>query len=532
MKKLLILFFALLLTFVSCKDEPEVHTHDFGEWSTTERATCTEDGEKVRYCSCGEKQTEVVASSGHTPGEAKEEDRVDATYNKAGSYKMVVRCTTCYEKLSETSHTIPALIHVPANSVMENNIDATCYSEGSYDMVVYCSKCNEELERTTYTRPVIGHTPATAVIENRVEATCTTDGSYDEVVYCSVKNCGELISKTTKTIKADHDYQAGTCTRCGLSIPGLYNSYGDLVASWDKLINTYGLVIAKEYSDNSSDSDYYVSAKTSLYYILKNNSSLKSGVRLIIDDSVEFVGDYAFAGCTSLVSVKVGNSATWIGYGAFEGCTALTSVVVPKNVVSIKYDSFDGCTAITEINVDENNRNYKSIDGNLYSKNGKTLIKYAVGKTQTSFVIPSDVTRIEDRAFEGCKKLVSVTIPNSVTTIGYSAFKGCTALNSVTVPDSVTSIETMAFEGCTGLKSVTLGGGITRISVDTFYECATLTSVTILGTVTSIGKFAFFRCNSLANVYYAGTAAEWANITVGEYNSALTGATITYNYQG
>ena len=531
MKKLLILFFALLLTLVSCKDEPEVHTHDFGEWSTTVRVTCTEDGEKVRYCSCGEKQTEVVASSGHTPGEAQEEDRVEASYNVAGSYKMVVRCTTCYEKLSETSHTIPALKHVPSNSVMENNVDATCYSEGSYDMVVYCSKCNEELERTTYTRSKIGHTPATAAIENKVEATCTADGSYDEVVYCSVKNCGALISKTTKTIAAGHNYQAGTCTRCGKSIPGLYNAYGELVASWDYLTNTYGLDIAKDYSDYS-DSNHYATTTSSLYYVLKNNSALKSGVRLVIDDAVIAVGDSALQGCTAITSVKIGSKVERIGYSAFEGCIALTSVSIPQSVRSIGGEAFDGCIAITNIEVDENNKNYKSLDGSLYSKDGKKLIQYAVGKSETSFVIPSEVKSIEIRAFAHADSLTSVTIPDGVTTIRTSAFSYCTRLSFVTIPDSVTSIETMAFKGCTGLKSAKIGSGVTSIGHSVFYECSGLISVTITKNVTSIGGYAFFRCNSLANVYYAGTAAEWANITVGEYNSHLTDATITYNYQG
>ena len=44
------------------------------------------------------------------------------------------------------------------------------------------------------------HTPAEPVRENEKSATCETAGSYDEVVYCS--DCGEEISRETKTIKA------------------------------------------------------------------------------------------------------------------------------------------------------------------------------------------------------------------------------------------------------------------------------------------------------------------------------------------
>ena len=29
------------------------HVHNFGEWKTTKIATCTKEGAKERYCSCG-----------------------------------------------------------------------------------------------------------------------------------------------------------------------------------------------------------------------------------------------------------------------------------------------------------------------------------------------------------------------------------------------------------------------------------------------------------------------------------------------
>ena len=114
----------------------ESHTHEFGEWDVTKSPTCLAEGEKARYCSCGEKQTEVVVALGHTPADAVIEDKVDATYDADGSYNEVVRCMTCGEKLSESAHIIPMLKHTPAEAVTENVIDATCYSEGSYDTVV------------------------------------------------------------------------------------------------------------------------------------------------------------------------------------------------------------------------------------------------------------------------------------------------------------------------------------------------------------------------------------------------------------
>ena len=81
--------------------------------------------------------------------------------------------------------------------------------------------------------------------------------------------------------------------------------------------------------------------------------------------------------------------------------------------------------------VDENNTAYQSINGNLYSKDGTVLITYAIGKTDTSFVIPNSVTTIGYAAFSGCSNLTSVTIPDSVTTIGSRAFYECYNLTDV-----------------------------------------------------------------------------------------------------
>jgi len=136
----------------------------------------------------------------------------------------------------------------------------------------------------------------------------------------------------------------------------------------------------------------------------------------------------------------------------------LTSITIPESVTTIGECAFCDCESLKEIKVAEGNKNYKSVDGNLYSKDGKTLLQYAIGKENTSFVIPDSVTTIGERAFQACSSLTSITIPDSVTTIGNYAFRGCSGLTSITIPNSVTTIGAGAFYDCTNLKTVTYKG--------------------------------------------------------------------------
>ena len=287
---------------------------------------------------------------------------------------------------------------------------------------------------------------------------------------------------------------------------------------------------------------------------------------IIIPDSVTTIGNYAFWSCTKLASVTLGNSVTTIGNYAFRECSSLTSIIIPDSVTTIGDYAFRFCSNLTNITVAAGNSNYCSIDGNLYSKDGKTLEQYAIGKLDTRFTIPDSVTTIGSRAFYECSNLTSITIPNSVTTIDDSAFYDCPKLTYIavvkgnpnyrsidgnlyskdgktlvqyaigktdtgfTVPNSVSSIGVGAFAHCFSLTSVTLPDSVTTIGEGAFQHCSYLTSVTLGNSVTAIGDSAFYDCFRLRNVYYIGSAKEWAQITIGADNSKLTGATIHYNY--
>ena len=85
---------------VSCLALTACHTHEFGEWTVVKQPTCTQDGERERFCSCGEKQTSTIAATEHSPKAAVIENNIAPACTTSGSYDSVVYCATCDAKLS------------------------------------------------------------------------------------------------------------------------------------------------------------------------------------------------------------------------------------------------------------------------------------------------------------------------------------------------------------------------------------------------------------------------------------------------
>ena len=222
----------------------------------------------------------------------------------------------------------------------------------------------------------------------------------------------------------------------------------------------------------------------------QNNSPFRGNTnikKVVIEDGVTSISNYAFPECTSLTSITIPDSVTSIGSKAFWNCTSLTSITIPDSVTSIGSSTFELCTSLTSITIP----NSVKVIGDDAFCNCRSL---------TSITIPNKVTSISDNAFVGCRSLTSVTIPNSVASIGICSFWACTSLTSITIPDSVTSIGIASFSDCTSLTSITIPNSVKSIGNGAFDGCTSLTSVTIPNSVTSIGNGAFEKCSGLRSV--------------------------------
>lgn len=192
--------------------------------------------------------------------------------------------------------------------------------------------------------------------------------------------------------------------------------------------------------------------------------TIGSGVKVLVS---------TFQGCEKLTDITLSNGLIEIDGEAFEGC-GFESILIPASVQKISRESFYDCRNLTNIEVDENSRTFSSLDGNLCSKDGKTLVLYAPGKPEKSPIIPSGITIIGERAFSYCQTITELTITDDVTDIESDAFDYCRNLKSVTFGENVKRIDYNAFSRCESLTSVTLNDKIERISPRVFSECEKL----------------------------------------------------------
>ena len=188
------------------------------------------------------------------------------------------------------------------------------------------------------------------------------------------------------------------------------------------------------------------------------------------------IDDRAFAGCTSLTSFTIPDSVTTIGDNAFMGsgltevtvtecrnmgtgifqdCTSLKEVTLEADVDSIPEDMFAGCGSIASFAVAEDSRHHSAVGGNLYSKDLKTLVRYAPASTASEFSVPEGTTTISEGAFEGAVSLVTVRIPATVTSVGAHAFLGCSGLEQAVIASETLSVGEGAFDLSAG-EPVTL----------------------------------------------------------------------------
>ena len=292
--------------------------------------------------------------------------------------------------------------------------------------------------------------------------------------------------------------------------------------------------------------------------------------KIIVPASVTNVMANGFASARYLTEVEflaapegTEEKALTIDEKAFEGCYRLENLILPARLMTMKlYDAkaaddgsykqsvFKGCSHLANIEVRGNaapdkERVYSAQNGMLLSADGKTLLYYPAGKTDTAVVLPDSVTSIGDKAFYKNTKITTFAVPARLQNIGESAFEGCTGITTLTFEggegDADLRIEGRAFYGCWKIEALTLTENVRYLGESAFGDTRHITEVTVnsSGNVTfKDGAFVSAYGGSsvktlhigkgLANVdisaVFGGTNAVLATVTVDKENN--------YYYEG
>lgn len=213
---------------------------------------------------------------------------------------------------------------------------------------------------------------------------------------------------------------------------------------------------------------------------------------VIIPDDMTAIGDYAFAECTNIKSVRYtgynGNagialreSVTTIGKYAFSDTGVEGTLELPENLTAIGSHAFFQCRKLNgKLTIPEN---ITEIDEGVFERCGFT----------GDLDIPNSVTKIGSCAFEGTyNNTGKLILRNGLTEIGYEAFCDSHFQGDLIIPDSVTTLGKSAFEKVSFSGTLTLSNRLQTLDIKTFYKCSGFYGdLVIPASVTTIGQEAF-----------------------------------------
>ena len=294
----------------------------------------------------------------------------------------------------------------------------------------------------------------------------------------------------------------------------------------EEAINTYRL--------EGGSSNYFFTKITfpnSLTYIRKGGCWSLGEV-----DELDFsktklndIGKFAFHNCKSVKTVKLPATLENMGHEIEEVSpkTGEEDANAPK--VNYTENVFSCCDKLENIFVDQANPAFKDVDGVLFTKDCKKLIRYPNAKKAAHYDIPAGVEVIASEAFRqshtGSSVLETVSFPASLKEIESIAFRYAN-LKSLKLPANI-KFGNCAFDLCKNLETVEIPEGVAEISDYMFWRCEKFSDVKLpaslkkigkcafesnpvktvdLNNVEEVGDYAFNRCKSLTEVKIPATA--------------------------
>ncbi len=246
----------------------------------------------------------------------------------------------------------------------------------------------------------------------------------------------------------------------------------------------------------------------------------QSGISTIrLPETVIYIGDNAFSGCTRLKTVNVPSGAS-VGKTIFKNCNSLENLSIPGAAQDYLYLYFaetpkksgDKVTVPANLTV-EFTEGTTTLSDEFFDRITNQIKKVVFPSTQTSLGTQSGLDIID--AFESKSSVVKVIDEVLYTESGACLYyypKKVTK-TELTLGEEVTSIETV--KNNEYLETVVINGNLTKLAEGAFYNCTALSSVTFNGSLDKIPQGAFDMCEKLTEFVFP------KNLTTIEYAFSL-----------
>lgn len=219
-------------------------------------------------------------------------------------------------------------------------------------------------------------------------------------------------------------------------------------------------------------------------------------------ENVREIDDRAFISCKNLKVLKFSDELRELKYNTFGDLKDLEKIHIPRGVEKIHKTFLNiylsehmienkqiELIKLSEITVDEENKFFKDIQGVLYSKDGKRLIKVPYNYNKKEFIVPETVEIVEESAFVGNHTIEKIIINDNVKKIEQLAFSYCVNLKEIQLPSNFDTIQPNTFENCVKLSKIKWPKNLKTIKTQAFKN--TNIKVNIPDTVENIENRAF-----------------------------------------
>lgn len=239
------------------------------------------------------------------------------------------------------------------------------------------------------------------------------------------------------------------------------------------------------------------------------NTSLEN---VVFSDCLTDILPYAFVNAR-ISTVCLPESVERIGESAFAKCDCLAEVYFGKMANQIT-TPFDLCPSLRKITVSAENAFYRDIDGVLFTKDGETLLTYPNARGE-EYTMPGTTLHVESKAFYFESGIRKVTCSDSLVDICRGAFSG-SSIESIDLGNHLETVGEYAFNECRDLTEIKLPASTCIVSEGAFLNCSGLAEVTCLSPVPPVADdISFMNICPEATLYVpAGQIDSYRNANV------------------